>query len=142
MTTQVAWIAPVCAAIGICTAAYLGNWVIKQDPGPDKMHSISKKIQQGASAFLAAEYKMLAIFVIVVFIGATMDLALAWDIADTLNGLMAIPNLIGVLACSGTVVAVTKNYVDRVLRKKQIEPMYSALDHVQEMHKQEIRNGK
>ena len=66
MTTQVAWIAPVCAAIGICTAGYLGSWVIRQDPGPDKMHSISKKIQQGASAFLAAEYKMLALFVIIV----------------------------------------------------------------------------
>lgn len=82
------------------------------------------------------------IFVAFIFVGCTMNLELAWDLSDTFNGLMAIPNLIGVLACSGTVVAVTKNYVDRVLRKKQIEPMYSALDHVQEMHKQEIRNGK
>ena len=82
------------------------------------------------------------IFVAFIFVGCTMNLQLAWDLSDTFNGLMAIPNLIGVLACSGTVVAVTKNYVDRVLRKKQIEPMYSALDHVQEMHKQEIRNGK
>jgi AGCS family alanine or glycine:cation symporter len=55
---------------------------------------------------------------------------------------MAIPNLIGVLACSGTVFAVTKNYVDRVLRHKNIEPMYSALDHVQEMHKKEIAQAK
>ena len=54
---------------------------------------------------------------------------------------MAIPNLIGVLACSGTVFAVTRNYVERVLGGKNIEPMYSALDHVQEMHKQEIESG-
>ena len=32
--------------IGICMAAYLGSWVLKQDPGPDKMNSISIKIQQ------------------------------------------------------------------------------------------------
>ena len=57
--------APICAAIGVCMAGYLGSWVLKQDPGPDKMNSISIKIQQGAQAFLMAEYKMLAVFVIV-----------------------------------------------------------------------------
>ncbi|WP_195666409.1 sodium/proton-translocating pyrophosphatase, partial [Eggerthella lenta] len=53
--------APVCALIGICMAAYLGSWVLKQDPGPDKMNSISIKIQQGAKAFLMSEYKLLVI---------------------------------------------------------------------------------
>ena len=50
------------------------------------------------------------LFVVVVFIGAVMDLGLAWDIADTLNGLMAIPNLIGVIGLSGVVVKTTKEY--------------------------------
>ncbi len=68
MTTQVAWMAPVCALIGICVAVYLGSWVIKQDPGPDKMNNISLKIQQGAKAFLLSEYKLLIIFMIVVAI--------------------------------------------------------------------------
>ena len=66
MTTQVAWLAPICALIGICVAAYLGNWVLKQDPGSEKMNSISIKIQQGAKAFLMSEYKLLIIFMIVV----------------------------------------------------------------------------
>ncbi len=79
MTTAVAWIAPLCALVGICTAAYLGNWVIKQDPGPDKIHNISKKIQQGATAFLKAEYRILAIFVIVVAV--VMAIALSWQTA-------------------------------------------------------------
>lgn len=48
------------------------------------------------------------IFVVFIIIGATMDLDLVWDISDTFNGLMAIPNLIGVLALSGTVVRITK----------------------------------
>ena len=80
------------------------------------------------------------VFVAFIFVGCTMELSLAWDLSDTFNGLMAIPNLIGVLACSGTVVAVTKNYVDRVLLKKDVAPMYSALDHVQEMHEQAVQN--
>ena len=80
------------------------------------------------------------VFVAFIFVGSTMNLELAWGLSDTFNGLMAIPNLIGVLACSGTVFAVTKNYVDRVLHGKNIDPMYSALDHVQEMHEREIAN--
>ena len=50
------------------------------------------------------------IFVAICVVGATMDLGLAWDIADTLNGLMAIPNLIALIGLSGVVVSVTKDY--------------------------------
>ena len=51
-----------------------------------------------------------------------MKLGLAWDLSDTFNGLMMIPNLIGVLALSGTVVAITKNYLDRRVKGLDIEP--------------------
>lgn len=51
-----------------------------------------------------------ALFVASVVLGAVMKLSLAWDIADTLNGFMAIPNLIALLALSGTVVKLTKEY--------------------------------
>lgn len=50
------------------------------------------------------------LFVIIVVVGATMDIDLAWDIADTLNGLMAIPNLIALVGLSGVVVKLTKEY--------------------------------
>ena len=40
------------------------------------------------------------VFVLMIFIGCTMNLGLAWDLSDTFNGLMAIPNLIGVIALS------------------------------------------
>ena len=39
-----------------------------------------------------------------------MDLGLIWEVAETFNGLMAIPNLIGVFLLSGTVVKLVKNY--------------------------------
>ncbi|MDL2235104.1 sodium:alanine symporter family protein [Christensenellaceae bacterium OttesenSCG-928-L17] len=50
------------------------------------------------------------LFVAIVLIGATMEISLAWDIADTLNGLMAIPNLIALIGLSGVVVSLTKEY--------------------------------
>ena len=78
------------------------------------------------------------IFVLFIVFGATMDLTLAWDLSDTFNGMMAIPNLIGVLALSGTVMKITKNYVDRKLRGKDIKPMLSSIDSIQELHEKEI----
>ena len=56
-------------------------------------------------------YKVL--FVIFVIIGATMTLDDAWNLADALNGLMAIPNLIALLLLSGTVVKLTKEFFEK-----------------------------
>lgn len=47
---------------------------------------------------------------LVAIIGATVDLGLLWSIAETFNGLMAIPNLIGIFLLSGTAIALTKEY--------------------------------
>ena len=50
------------------------------------------------------------LFVLVVIVGATLDLELVWNIAETLNGFMAIPNLVALLGLSGVVVKLTKEY--------------------------------
>ena len=47
---------------------------------------------------------------LVAILGATVDLGLLWSIAETFNGLMAIPNLIGVFLLSGTAITLTKEY--------------------------------
>ena len=65
------------------------------------------------------------IFVAMIVSGAVMDGGLAWDLSDTFNGLMMIPNLIGVLALFPLVVKVTKNYVDRHVLKKDVAPLLS-----------------
>lgn len=52
----------------------------------------------------------LVIYSFVSILGATVDLGLLWDIADTFNGLMSIPNLIALLLLSGTVVKLTKEH--------------------------------
>ena len=66
------------------------------------------------------------VFVGMVLVGATMKLDLAWDLSDTFNGLMMLPNLIGVLALSGTVAKITRNYIDRKFHAKDVEPLWSA----------------
>lgn len=50
------------------------------------------------------------IFILMVVVGATTSLDIVWDIADTFNGLMAIPNFIALFALSGVVAKLTKEY--------------------------------
>ena len=71
------------------------------------------------------------IFIVFILCGATMNLELAWDLSDTFNGLMAIPNLIGVLVLSPIVMKITKNYVDRRIKHQDIDPMLSAFPEIQ-----------
>ena len=65
------------------------------------------------------------IFVLMIVSGAIMEGGLAWDLSDTFNGLMMIPNLIGVLALFPLVIRITKNYVDRKIRGKDVSPLLS-----------------
>lgn len=78
-------------------------------------------------------YKL--VFLAVITLGSLMSSSLAWDISDTFNALMMIPNLIGVVALSGLVFRITNNYIDREIRGKQnIQPMLSAFDSIQKEH--------
>ena len=45
-----------------------------------------------------------------ILIGATLELELVWNIADTLNGFMAVPNLVALLGLSGVVIKLTKEH--------------------------------
>ena len=69
---------------------------------------------------------------------------MAIDISDTLNGLMAIPNLIGVLAHSGTVMAITKNYVNRRIKKNgsSESPLLSHFEDIQKMQEAALKADK
>ena len=79
------------------------------------------------------------IFVSFIVFGAVMHLDLAWDISDTFNGLMMIPNLIGVVTLSGTVAAITKNYIRRHFKKEKIPPMLSAFPDIQKQQEEALR---
>ena len=65
------------------------------------------------------------IHVITVIFGAVLSSSLAWDISDTFNGLMMIPNLIGVVVLFPLVAKITANYVDRKIKNKKVAPVLS-----------------
>ena len=80
------------------------------------------------------------VFVVMIVSGAIMTSSIAWDISDTFNGMMMIPNLIGVLSLSPLVMKLTKNYVDRRLKgKTDVEPMLSHFPDIQEEHAKLIK---
>jgi AGCS family alanine or glycine:cation symporter len=81
------------------------------------------------------------VFVIAIFGGAVMGDNLAWDLADTFNGMMMIPNLIGVITLSPVVYRVTKNYVARKIHNQDIEPMLSNWEDVQAEASDAVKHG-
>ena len=77
------------------------------------------------------------LYVLFIVAAAVISGSLVWDIDDTFNGLMSIPNLIGLIVMSGTVAKITKNYYDRKKGVK-VEPMLSAYPDLNEEFKQDI----
>ena len=71
------------------------------------------------------------VFVLMIVSGAVMEGGLAWDLSDTFNGLMMIPNLIGVVALLPLVLKITKNYVDRKIHGKDVAPLLSYDEEIQ-----------
>ena len=65
------------------------------------------------------------VFIGLIVFGAVMESNLAWDISDTFNGLMMIPNLIGVLVHIPLLIRLTRNYTDRRIRGKDVKPILS-----------------
>lgn len=66
------------------------------------------------------------IFVLLIVSGSLMTSSLAWDISDTFNGLMMLPNLIGVVTMSVLVSKITKNYIDRNIKHiPNVKPLLS-----------------
>ena len=80
------------------------------------------------------------VYILLVVVSAVINGELAWAISDTFNGLMALPNLIGLVLMSGLVVKISKNYF---MRKKgeDVEPMLSAYPDVNLQFIQDEQNG-
>ena len=62
------WAAPITGVIALLFALYKAKWVDKQAVGNDRMKEIAGHIADGAMAFLSREYKVLAVFVVIVAI--------------------------------------------------------------------------
>jgi len=62
------WLVPALAVVALLFAAYKAKYVSKQAPGNARMQEIASAIAEGANAFLTSEYKILAIFIVVLFV--------------------------------------------------------------------------
>ena len=106
-------------------------------------HYGSKAVEYlfGSVGTIAAKvYKV--IFVLMIVAGAIMESSLAWDISDTFNGFMMIPNLIGVVALCPLVKKITDNYVARRLKNKtDVKPMLSYDEKIQKEHEELVEKG-
>lgn len=80
-------------------------------------------------------------FCLLIISGAVLTSSLAWDISDTFNGLMLIPNLIGVIALVPLVHRITRNYIERRIHGKEIEPVLSYDPEIQKEHAEAVKNG-
>ena len=81
----------VAALIGLAYMWIKRSWVLKQDAGDGKMAEISSHIYEGALAFLKAEYKLLAIFVLV----ASVLLAIVSQVVESTSILIVVAFVFG-----------------------------------------------
>ncbi len=95
MNTSIIYLIPAFGILALLFTWWRSAWVTKQDAGTDKMKKIASHIADGAMAFLKAEYKVLAIFVIAVAIllGVTAD-------SETSSPMVAVAFVMGAF-CSG-----------------------------------------
>ena len=77
------------------------------------------------------------VYIILIAVSTLITSDLVWEIDDTFNGLMAIPNLICLVALSGLVARITRNYFDR-RKGVKVEPMLSAYPDLNEEFRQYI----
>ena len=74
------YLAPVMGIVALLFAFYLASKVGKQDAGTDRMKEIAAAISDGAHAFLMSEYKILVIFVIVLFVLIGVGIAVLYGV--------------------------------------------------------------
>ena len=84
------------------------------------------------------------IFVVAILAGTVLSTDMAISLSDTFNGLMAIPNLVGVIALSGVVVKITRNYLKRNGQNgdSTIKPMLSYFPEIQEEQEKALEEEK
>ncbi len=88
------WMVPVAAVIALAVAAVFFKQIFSKDKGTPEMQAISDKIEEGAMAYLARQYKTIAIIALVVAI-IIFAVGFCEDFKDYLNGKVAVAFLIG-----------------------------------------------
>lgn len=91
MSENLVYLLPLFGVIGILVMVFKSMWVNKQDAGDEKMKTLSTYIREGALAFLQAEYRILAIFVVI----AGILLGILSQVVETTHWFIVIAFVIG-----------------------------------------------
>ncbi|MFN4198763.1 MAG: sodium-translocating pyrophosphatase [Flavobacterium sp.] len=91
MESIMIYVPVILAIIGLLFMAMKAAWVTKQNAGDGKMQSISKSIQEGAMAFLKAEYRILAVFVVI----ASIALFIVSQVVETSHWMIVVAFVFG-----------------------------------------------
>ena len=82
-------LAPVFGVLALIFALFLSRRISRQDPGTDRMKEIAAFIHEGAQAFLLAEYKILVVFIVVLFIGIGIGISWGTSLAFLLGAVFS-----------------------------------------------------
>ena len=92
------WLIPAAALLALLFALYKAVFVTKASPGNEKMQEIAGHIREGARAFLFSEYKILAIFIVALFVLIAIFINLGTAVCFLLGALAVSWVLIGLYA--------------------------------------------
>ena len=126
------YIVPLLGIIGLVYMFVLRSWVVKQDTGTEKMSKLASYIKEGAMAFLNAEYRILAVFVVI----AGILLGIISSVVETTHWFIVVAFVIGAVFS-----AVAGNIGMRIATDANVRTTQAARTSLPEALKVSFRGG-
>ncbi|MGB2445861.1 MAG: sodium/proton-translocating pyrophosphatase, partial [Schleiferiaceae bacterium] len=126
------YVVPILGLVGLAYMFVLRSWVIKQDTGTEKMSKLASYVKEGAMAFLNAEYRILAVFVVI----AGILLGIISSVVETTHWFIVVAFVIGAVFS-----AVAGNIGMRIATDANVRTTQAARTSLPEALKVSFRGG-